>query len=400
MKNIKEQFPIFQNHKDLVYLDSAATTQKPKSVLDALTNFYTTNNANIHRGVYQLSQQATQAYEQARTSVADFLHANNVNEIVFTKGATEAINLVAHGIKKQLQPGDEILLTEMEHHANLVPWQQVAKETGATLKFIPVDTNGNLDLSNLDSLLTEKTKFFSFVHISNSLGTINPVKELISQARAKSPNAQILIDGCQAVAHTKVDVQELDADFYVFSGHKLYGPTGIGALYGKEDLLNKLDVYQTGGDMILSVTKEESTFQQAPAKFEAGTPPIAQAIGLAESIKFIQSIGFETIEKQEQALLAYAIEQLKNIEEIQLITPKNQAGILSFNLEGIHPHDVGTLLDEQGIAIRTGHHCTQPVMHALSLTATNRASFGVYNTKEDVDALEKGLKQVMQTMKA
>lgn len=395
MNNIKEQFPLLQDQKNLVYLDSAATTQKPQIVLDTLNNFYTNSNANIHRGVYKLSQKSTDLYEQARATVAEFLHAESASEIIFTKGATEAINLVAHTFGEQtIQAGDEILITEMEHHANFVPWQQLAQKKQAILKMIPVLPNGDLDLSKIDSLLSTKTKIVALVHISNSLGTINPVKELIQ--RAHEYGASVLIDGCQAVMHTQVDVQDLDADFYVFSGHKLYGPTGVGVLYGKQTLLNNMPPYQYGGDMIEQVSIEKTTFQQAPMKFEAGTPPIAQAIALGTAINFIQSIGVNTIKEHESGLLEYAKTILKDIPGIRLITPTNQASILSFTIDGIHPHDIGTILDEKNIAVRTGHHCTQPVMKKLGLPATTRASFAIYNSKEDLDRLANALQQVVK----
>lgn len=396
MNKIKDQFPIFSqqmNGKPLIYLDSGATTQKPQVVIDAVNAFYKESNANIHRGVYELSQKATNAYEGARKTVAEFIHAKSVNEIVFTKGATEAINLVAQSFgQMQVNEGDEILITEMEHHANIIPWQMLCEQKNASLKYIPLLDDGSLDLTNLSDLLTHKTKLVSLVSTSNTLGTINPIKKIIQAA--KEQNIPVLIDACQTVAHQEIDVQDLDCDFLVFSGHKLYGPTGIGVLYGKEDLLNAMPPYQTGGDVIESVTMEKTTFRSSPARFEAGTPPIASAIGLGAAITFIQAIGFKAIHNLEQELLSYATKVLNKIEGLRIIgTAKEKAGIISFVLDGVHPHDLGTILDQEGIAVRTGHHCTQPIMQRFNLPATTRASFGIYNSKDDIDALISGIKK-------
>lgn len=398
MNNLKAQFPIFTSRSDLVYLDSAATTQKPQVVIDAILDFYTNHNANIHRGVYKLSQESTEMYEKARRKVSSFINAESEKEIIFVRSATEAINLVAQTYgRENINEGDEILISEMEHHANIVPWQMLCEEKGAILKIIPMDDNGELVLSDLEQLLSTKTKLVAIVHISNTLGTINPVKEIINQAHQK--NIPVLIDGCQAVQHLSIDVQDLDADFYVFSGHKLYGPTGIGVLYGKKDLLDAMPPYQGGGDMIESVTFEKTTYQKAPAKFEAGTPNIAGAIGLGVAIDFVSKIGLDTISKSEKELMEYAQEELRKIEGLKIIgIAKEKAPIVSFTVEGIHPHDLGTILDDEGIAIRTGHHCTQPIMKHFSISATSRASFGIYNQKEDVDKLIAGIKKAKEIL--
>ena len=388
MQDLKSQFPIFKqkmNEKPLIYLDNAATTQKPQSVIDTELQFYQEYNANIHRGVYELSQKATDAYENSRKSVADFIHAKSEKEIVFTKGATEAINLIAHSFGQiHIQEGDEVLITEMEHHANLVPWQILCEQKNATLRFISLTENGELDLTNISELITPKTKIVSVVYTSNTLGTTNPIKKIIQEAHKQ--NIPVLIDACQSIAHEKIDVQELDADFLVFSGHKMYGPTGIGVLYGKEDLLNSLPPYQSGGDMIRSVSMNGSTFQDAPGRFEAGTPPIAQAIGLATAIDFLTMTGINKIQVYEQELLSYATEQLLTIPGLRIIgTAPKKGPIISFIIEGIHPHDLGTILDQEGIAVRTGHHCTQPIMNRYKIPATTRISLAPYNTKRDID---------------
>ena len=392
MINLKEQFPIFKANPELVYLDSAATTQKPQVVIDAISSFYQEDNANIHRGVYKLSQESTRLYEEARKKVANFINAKSEKEIVFVRSATEAINLIAQTYGKQnISKGDEILISEMEHHANIVPWQMLCEEKGAILKIIPMDDNGELVLSDLEQLLSKKTKLVAIVHISNTLGTINPVKEIIELAHQK--NIPVLIDGCQAIQHLSIDIQDLDADFYVFSGHKLYGPTGIGVLYGKQELLDQMPPYQVGGDMIESVTFEKTTFQKAPAKFEAGTPNIAGAIGLGYAIDFVNKIGLKTIAAHEKELMQCAIRQLTKIKGLKIIgLAKQKAPIISFTLAEIHPHDLGTILDEEGIAIRTGHHCTQPIMKHFAITATSRASFGIYSKKEDIDRLVDAIK--------
>ena len=398
MINLKEQFPIFKANPELVYLDSAATTQKPQVVIDAISSFYQEDNANIHRGVYKLSQESTRLYEEARKKVANFINAKSEKEIIFVRSATEAINLVAQTYGKQnISKGAEILISEMEHHANIVPWQMLCEEKGAILKIIPMDDNGELILSDLEQLLSAKTKLVAVVHISNTLGTINPVKEIIKLAHQK--NIPVLIDGCQAIQHLSIDIQDLDADFYVFSGHKLYGPTGIGVLYGKQELLDQMPPYQVGGDMIESVTFEKTTFQKAPAKFEAGTPNIAGAIGLGYAIDFVIKIGLKTIAAHEKELMEYAISQLTKIKGLKIIgLAKEKAPIISFTLAGIHPHDLGTILDEEGIAIRTGHHCTQPIMKHFAIAATSRASFAIYNQKEDIDRLIEGIKKAKKIL--
>ncbi len=399
LAELRAQFPILSRQvhgKPLVYLDNAATTQKPQAVLQAECHYYEQLNANIHRGVHALSQEATDAFEQARDKIQRFIHAAHREEIIFTRGATEAINLVAHSWgRSHLQPGDEILLTEMEHHANIVPWQLLCEATGAQLKVVPIDARGGLVAGALQSLLTHKTKLVGVTHVSNALGTINPVAEIIRQAHAVG--ALVLVDGAQAVAHLAVDVQALDCDFYVFSSHKLYGPTGIGALYGKRSLLQDMPPYQGGGDMISQVTFARTTYNQLPYKFEAGTPHIAGAVGLGAAIDFVQTVGLERIAAHEEHLLSYATEQALQFEGLTLIgTMPEKAGILSFVLKGVHPHDIGTILDNEGVAIRTGHHCAMPVMDHYALAATARASFALYNTLEEVDALFHALRRVQK----
>jgi cysteine desulfurase/selenocysteine lyase len=382
--------------KPLVYLDNAATSQKPRSVIDAMVRFYTTENANIHRGVHYLSERATQAYEGVREQVARFIGARSAREIVFTRGATEAINLVAQSFgASALQPGDEVLITGMEHHSNIVPWQLVCERTGANLKAVPITETGELDLGAFDQLLSHRTRLVAMVHLSNALGTINPVTELIARAHARG--IPVLLDGAQSAPHLAVDVTAIDCDFFVFSSHKLFGPTGIGVLYGREALLERLPPWQGGGDMIASVTLQRSTWAPVPAKFEAGTPPIAEAMGLGAAIAYIQSIGLDTIASQEAQLLDRATELVAAIDGVRLVgTAREKASILSFVVEGVHPHDVGAILDDEGIAIRAGHHCAQPVMDRLSIPATARASFAFYNTFEEIDALARGIRQVRE----
>lgn len=397
--DLRAQFPILSRSvhgKPLVYLDNAATTQKPRVVLQAEAHYYEHLNANIHRGVHALSQEATDAFEQARDKIQGFLHAAHREEIIFTRGATESINLVAHSWgRSHLQPGDEILLTEMEHHANIVPWQLLCEATGAQLKVIPIDARGGLVMEAFHSLLTKKTKLVGITQVSNALGTINPVAEIIRQAHAVG--ALVLVDGAQAVAHLAVDVSALDCDFYVFSSHKLYGPTGIGVLYGKRSLLQNMPPYQGGGDMISQVTFAKTTYNQLPYKFEAGTPHIAGAVGLGAAIDFVQSVGLDRIAAHEEHLLSYATQQALQFEGLTLIgTMPGKAGILSFVLKGVHPHDIGTILDNEGVAIRTGHHCAMPVMDHYALAATARASFALYNTLEEVDALFHALRRVQK----
>lgn len=380
----------------LVYLDNGATTQKPAVVIHAERDFYESANANIHRGVYWLSQHATDLYDQARLTTQQFLHAARVEEIVFTSGTTESINLVAHswGVDN-LSAGDEILLTGLEHHSNIVPWQLVAQKTGAVIKVVPVLDNGELDLEAYQSLLSTKTKLVGIVHVSNALGTINPIADMI--AKAHEVGAKVLIDGAQAVAHTKVDVQALGCDFYVFSGHKIYGPTGVGVLYVRYDILDAMPPWKGGGDMIHTVSFEESTYAPVPQRFEAGTPNIAGVVVLAEALRYVLSIGLDAIAAHEDALLSYATAQFKAIKGVQLIgTAANKAAVLSFLVDGVHPHDLGTILDMDGVAIRAGHHCAMPLMTRLGIPGTARASFAVYNSFDDVDALVASLKKAQK----
>ena len=394
VEKIREDFPILHqevNGKPLVYLDNAATSQKPKSVIDSIEKYYRGYNSNIHRGVHTLSENATEAYESARIKVRDFIHANSTKEIVFVRGATEAINLVAQSFgRNTLGSEDEIIITELEHHANIVPWQLLSQQTGAKLKYVPINDNGELVESEYKKLLNEKTCIVAVGHISNALGTINPIENMINLAHEYG--AKVLIDGAQATSHTSVDVKKLDCDFYVFSGHKLFGPTGIGVLYGKEDLLEKMPPYQGGGDMIKMVTMKETQYNELPHKFEAGTPNISGVIGLGAAIDYVNKIGLENIGNHEKQLLDYANQMASEINELKFIgTAKNKTSILSFTLDGIHPHDVGTILNNEGIAIRTGHHCAMPVMEYFQIPATSRASFSFYNTHAEVDVLIEGI---------
>lgn len=399
VRKIREDFPILKQQvhgKPLVYLDNAATSQKPQVVIDAITRYYTLENSNIHRGVHYLSSQATMAYENTRTILKDFLNAASEKEILFVRGTTEGINLVAQSYGRTFfKEGDEIIISAMEHHSNIVPWQIVCEQTGAKLRVIPMNERGELLRNAYEKLFTPRTKFVSIVHVSNSLGTINPVKEMI--ATAHRYGVPVLLDGAQAVQHLTVDVRELDCDFYVFSGHKIYGPTGVGVLYGKQELLEKMPPYQGGGDMIRSVTFEKTTFNELPYKFEAGTPNIVGGISMTAGIRYLQLIGIEAIGAYEHELLEYGTEVLSSIKGLRLIgTAKNKTGILSFVLDNVHPHDVGTFLDVEGIAIRTGHHCTQPVMQFFKVPATSRASLAMYNTKEEIDILADAIKKVMK----
>ncbi len=401
VEQIRSQFPILSrkvNNQSLVYFDNGATTQKPNAVLDSIQKYYSEINANIHRGVHTLSQEATDAYEHSRKTIADFINAEHAHEIIFTRGTTESINLVANCFgKKFVHAGDEILVTEMEHHSNIVPWQLMCEERGAKLKVIPVDDNGELILSELKNLLTAKTKLLAFTHVSNTLGTVNDVKEIISIAHKNG--TAILIDGAQAIAHTEVDVQDLDCDFYCFSGHKMYGPTGIGILYGKEKFLNEFSPYQSGGGMIKEVSFEQTTFTNLPYKFEAGTPNIEGGIVLGVTVEWMKNIGIENISAHENELLQYAIQQLKTIDGIRIIgEAKHHASAVSFLLGNIHPYDVGVILDKIGIAVRTGHHCNQPLMKRFNIPGTVRASFAVYNTMEEVDKLIAGVKQAKKML--
>lgn len=380
----------------LVYLDNGATTQKPAQVIDAEKHFYEHANANIHRGVHWLSQHATDLYDQARVVTQQFLHAQRAEEIVFTSGTTDSINLVAYswGLAN-LSKGDEIVLTGLEHHSNIVPWQLVAEKTGAVIKVVPVLDNGELDLEAYQQLLTDKTKFVGIVHVSNALGTVNPIAEMITQAHRVG--AKVLIDGAQAVAHTPVNVQDLDCDFYVFSGHKIYGPTGTGVLYAKYDVLDAMPPWKGGGDMIHTVSFEGSTYAPVPQRFEAGTPNIAGVAILAEALKYVQSVGLELIAAHEDALLAYATARLTELKGITLVgTAPQKAGVISFLVDEIHPHDLGTILDMDGVAIRAGHHCAMPLMTRFGIPGTARASFALYNTFEDVDALITSLKKAQK----
>ena len=398
----RADFPILHQlvrGKPLVYLDNAATTQKPLAVIEALDHYYRFDNANIHRGVHTLSERATAAYEGARETVRGFINARATKEIVFVRGATEAINLVAQTWgRANVRQGDEILLSEMEHHSNIVPWQMLCQQVGATLKVIPINDAGELRLDKLDALLTARTRLVGIAHCSNALGTINPVREIIEKAHAAG--AVVLVDGAQAVAHMPVDVQALDCDFYVFSSHKLYGPTGTGVLYGKQSLLEAMPPWHGGGEMIKYVTFEKTIYNDLPAKFEAGTPHIAGGIGLGAAIDYVMQIGLEAISSHEHDLLTYATQRTAEISELRIIgTARAKSGILSFDLGRIHPHDIGTMLDHQGIAIRTGHHCAMPVMQHYGVPATARASFALYNTRADVDALMVGIRKVIEAFR-
>ncbi|OIR23389.1 MAG: cysteine sulfinate desulfinase [Marine Group III euryarchaeote CG-Epi3] len=396
---IKDQFPILSkniNNKPLIYLDNASTTQKPLSVIEEIKDYYESTNSNIHRGVHHLSQKATDLYEKSREKIQKFIGAKSSKEIIFVRGATEAVNLVANSyVRALLSEGDNIIISQMEHHANIVPWQIIAKEKKAEIRVIPINDLGELILEEIDSLIDDKTKFVSLNHVSNSLGTVNPIQKLIQKAHEN--DIRIMIDGAQAVQHMKVDVSLLDVDFYCFSGHKMYGPTGIGILYGKKEILDKMQPYQGGGDMIKSVTFEKTIYNDVPHIFEAGTPNIAGAIGLSKAIEFIEEITLDKIEKHEMDLLNYATEKIRNMEHVKIIgNSEEKASVISFVIEGIHPHDIGTIMDNLGIAIRAGHHCTQPIMDFYEVPATARASFAIYNTKEDVDKLVEGIKKTKE----
>ncbi len=396
---VRADFPILEQRVHdlpLVYLDNAATTQKPRAVIDAISNYYLSYNANIHRGVHQLSQSATDAYEAARKGVQTFLNAEDTKEIIFVRGATEGINLVAQTYGRQhVTAGDEVIVTAMEHHSNIVPWQMLCEEKGAHLRVAPINDAGELLLDEFEAMLNAKTKLVAVVHTSNVLGTVNPVRRIVEMAHAKG--IPVLLDGAQAVPHGGVDVRALDCDFYAFSGHKIYGPTGIGVLYGKRALLEAMPPYQGGGDMIRSVTFEKTIYNQLPYKFEAGTPDIAGVVGLGAAIAYVNGIGLSDIVAHEEDLLAYGTEALSAIPGLTLIgTAKEKVSVLSFVLEGIHPHDIGTILDRQGIAIRTGHHCAQPLMQRFGIPATARASLAVYNTAQEIDALVAGIRKVKE----
>lgn len=392
----REDFKILEqevNNRPLIYLDNAATTQKPESVINAISEYYRTINSNIHRGVHHLSQLATTRFEEAREAIRRYINAKNSYEIIFTRGATESINLIANSFCRAfLKAGDEVIVSEMEHHANIVPWQMACEIAGANLKVLPFDDSGVLMIEKLEELITPKTKIISITHISNSLGTINPIEKVIRIAH--SHNIPVMIDGAQAVSHEKVDVQQLDCDFYCFSGHKMYAPMGIGVLYGKEKWLNTMPPYQGGGEMIQQVTFEKTTYNELPFKFEAGTPAVSDVIGLHTAIQYIEKLGIDKILQHEQKLLQYATEQLSVIEGLRIYgTAPQKAAIISFNLEGIHPYDVGVIIDHLGVAVRTGHHCTQPVMQHFQIPGTVRASFALYNTQEEVDRLVEAVKK-------
>jgi cysteine desulfurase/selenocysteine lyase len=399
VERIRADFPILARKiggKPLVYLDNAATAQKPRAVIEAIERYYREQNANIHRAVYRLSEEATQEYESVRARVARFLNAAEAREIVFVRGTTEAINLVAHSfVRPRLRPGDEVLITAMEHHSNIVPWQIVCEERGARLRVAPMNRSGELLVEEFEKLLSERTKIASLVHVSNSLGTVNPVKELVALARSRG--VPVLVDGAQAAPHYPVDVRDLGCDFYALSGHKLFGPTGIGVLYGRAELLEQMPPYQGGGDMILSVSFARTIYAPIPAKFEAGTPHIAGVVGLGAAIDYLASLDRAQIAAHEADLLAYATERLSELPGLRILgTAAHKAAVISFVLEGIHPHDVGTIVDQEGVAIRTGHHCTQPVMEFFGVPATARASFALYNTREEVDALVRALLKVRE----
>ena len=396
---VKEEFPILSqsvNEKPLIYLDNASTTQKPSSVINEIQNYYESTNSNIHRGVHHLSQKATEKYEDSRKIVQKFIGAKSSKEIIFVRGATEAVNLVANSyVKPLLSEGDNIIISQMEHHANIVPWQLITKEKKAEIRVVPINEAGELLVEDMDDLIDENTRFISLNHVSNSLGTVNPVNKLIQKAHQN--DIRIMIDGAQAVQHMKVNVVDLDVDFYCFSGHKMYGPTGIGILYGKKEILEKMEPYQGGGDMIKSVTFEKTIYNDIPHIFEAGTPNIVGAIGLAKAIEFIENITIEKIEKHEMDLLNYATEKINSIEGVEIVgNAENKASVISFVMGDIHPHDIGTIMDNLGIAIRAGHHCTQPIMDFYDIPATARASFAIYNTEEDVDKLVEGIKKVKE----
>jgi cysteine desulfurase/selenocysteine lyase len=398
INQIRADFPILTQkirNKPLIYLDNAASCQKPNQVIDCLTNFYREDYSNIHRGVHTLSQRATDKYEDARHKVQQFINAESEQEIIFVRGTTEAINLIAHSFgQANIKVGDEIIITAMEHHSNIVPWQMLCQQTGAVLKVAPINQQGELIYQQFESLISDNTKLISVVHMSNALGTVNPVKKIIAAAHQK--NIPVLLDGAQAIPHMSVDVQALDCDFYVFSGHKLYAPSGIGVLYGKKSLLEAMPVYQGGGDMIRTVSFEKSTYAPLPYKFEAGTPNIADTVALGAAIDYLNRIGMETIAEYEQQLLIYATEQATKIKGLNIIGNAAEKGaILSFTLDKIHPHDIGTMLDSVGIAIRAGHHCAMPVMDFFEVPATARASFALYNTQEEVDVLMEAIKELM-----
>lgn len=395
IQKIRAQFPILSqtvNGKPLVYFDNGATSQKPQVVIDAIVKYYQEINANIHRGVHTLSQLATDAYEVSRGKIQSHINAKHLHEVIFTSGTTHGINLVANGFASILKKGDEVMVSALEHHSNIVPWQMLCERTGAKLVVIPMNEEGELIMPEFDRLLSNKTKIVAVNHISNALGTINPIQYMIDKAH--EAGAAILIDGAQATPHLKPDVQALDCDFYVFSGHKICGPTGVGILYGKEAWLNKLPPYQGGGEMIKEVTFEKTTYAELPHKFEAGTPNIADGIVLGTAIDFLNGIGFDVIQKQEKELLEYGTQKLLDIEGVKIYgTGKDKTSVISFNIEGIHPYDIGTIVDKLGVAVRTGHHCAQPIMNYFGIPGTIRASFAFYNTKEEIDIFVEAVKK-------
>jgi cysteine desulfurase/selenocysteine lyase len=400
IQKVRSDFPILTqkvNGKTLVYFDNGATSQKPQVVIDAISKYYQEINANIHRGVHTLSQLATDAYEESRLKIQKHINAKHSHEVLFMSGTTHGINLVSNGFSSFLKPGDEVLVSALEHHSNIVPWQMLCERTGAVLKVIPMNLDGELIMSEFDKILSDKTKIVTVNHISNALGTVNPIKEIIEKAHKFG--AAVLIDGAQAVAHLKPDMQELDCDFYVFSGHKICGPTGTGILYGKEEWLNKLPPYQGGGEMIKEVSFEKTTYAELPHKFEAGTPNIEGGIVLGTALDYMNSVGFDEIAAYENELLEYGTQKLLEIEGLKIFgTAKNKTSVISFNIEGIHPYDIGTIVDQNGIAVRTGHHCAQPIMTFFDIPGTIRASFAFYNTKEEIDYLVVSLQKAIKML--
>lgn len=401
VREIREEFPALRQQiygKNLIYFDNGATSQKPKLVLDAINLFYSKENANIHRGVHYMSQKATTEYEAARQRIQRYLGARKSEEIIFTKGTTDSINLVAYSFGLSLSAGDEVLISAMEHHSNIVPWQMLCERQGCTLKVAPINQRGELILEEFDKLLSKKTKLVAITHISNTLGTINPVKEIIEKAHAVG--AKVIVDGAQSIQHMHINVKEMNCDFYVFSSHKVFGPTGIGVLYGKEELLDRMPPYQGGGDMISRVTFERTTYNELPFKFEAGTPHIAGGICLGKAFEFLESIDMESAERHERELAKYAEDMLDTFEGLQIIgEAKNKTSVVSFSVKGIHPFDIGTLLDKQGIAVRTGHHCTQPLMDFYGIPGTVRASFAFYNTKQEIDTFVEAVERSLSMLK-
>ena len=400
-EKIREEFPILDqkiNGEDLIYLDNAASTQKPKAVINAIKDYYENDHSNVHRGVHTLSVRATEAYENARVKVTEFLNSPNNHQIIFTKGTTDSINLIATSITSLINENDEILITAMEHHSNIVPWQELCKRTGAVLKIIPINENGEILIDDYKDMVSAKTKLISVVHLSNTLGTINPIEDIIKIA--KSHDVITVIDGAQAAGHLPIDVQKLDCDFYLFSGHKIFGPTGIGVLYGKEEILNRIDPYQYGGEMILKVTFEETTYNSLPHKFEAGTPNIAGAVGIGASIDFINSLDRDLCHEYEMSLHDYALNQLEQIDGIRIIgKSSHKSAIISFVIDGMHPHDIGTIINQKGIAVRTGHHCTMPLMDFYEIPGTVRASFSIYNNHSEIDKLIDAIKLAIKMLK-